>query len=176
MHSRVPAWVTGCPDGRVRARQVHPQTRPAGSSPLWGHVLTHAPQQSITSSARAGGGGGIVMGGCERLVLILVLIKKRPPSRRSFLNPIKYLDQEAAIATEFFRLLRQPSSPNAPRPVAKSGSAAGRGVVDGAIEVRRRLSPSSPLVLIVEGATPPGAVGLQQLKLAAHQLKSKRFA
>ena len=33
----------------------------------------------------------------------------------------------AAIAAVFFRFLRQPSRPNAPRPVAKSGRAAGSG-------------------------------------------------
>src|SRR6185437_11630976 len=35
---------------------------------------------------------------------------------------------QAAIAADAFRFLRQPSRPNAPRPVAKSGSAAGSGV------------------------------------------------
>jgi len=39
--------------------------------------------------------------------------------------------QAAAIAAAFFRFLRQPSRPIAPRPVAKSGKAAGRGVAGG---------------------------------------------
>ena len=43
-------------------------------------------------------------------------------SRRSFRNSIKSFDQAAA-----FRFLRQPSRPSAPRPMAKSGSAPGRG-------------------------------------------------
>jgi hypothetical protein len=37
-------------------------------------------------------------------------------------------DQAAAIASASFRFLRQPSRPITPRPVAKSGRAAGRGV------------------------------------------------
>jgi len=37
-------------------------------------------------------------------------------------------DQVAASAAASFRFLRQPNKPNAPRPVAKSGSAAGSGV------------------------------------------------
>jgi hypothetical protein len=35
----------------------------------------------------------------------------------------------AALVAAFFRFLRQPSRPKPPRPVAKSGKAAGRGVV-----------------------------------------------
>ena len=34
----------------------------------------------------------------------------------------------ASAITAFFRFLRQPSRPNAPRPLANSGSAVGRGV------------------------------------------------
>ena len=36
------------------------------------------------------------------------------------------------MAAAFFRFLRQPSRPNAPRPEAKSGRAAGSGVAPGA--------------------------------------------
>ena len=46
---------------------------------------------------------------------------ERPP-RRAVSHSIKSFDQAAA-----FRFLRQPSRPSAPRPVAKSGSAPGRG-------------------------------------------------
>src|SRR5580704_1421546 len=38
------------------------------------------------------------------------------------------LYQAAATAAAFFRFLREPSRPTAPRPVAKSGKVAGRGV------------------------------------------------
>src|SRR5664280_926790 len=53
--------------------------------------------------------------------------KERPPARRSLRNPIRCFDQAAAAAA--FRFLRQPSIPNAPRPLTKSGRAAGNGVV-----------------------------------------------
>jgi hypothetical protein len=51
--------------------------------------------------------------------------KRKTASRRSLRNPIKCFDQAASAA---FRFLRQPSRPKAPRPVAKSGRAAGSGV------------------------------------------------
>jgi hypothetical protein len=38
---------------------------------------------------------------------------------------------QAAIVAAFFRFLLQPKKPNAPRPVAKSGRAAGTGVAEG---------------------------------------------
>ena len=50
--------------------------------------------------------------------------------RWSFRNPIRCLDQAAAIAVLFLRFLRQPSRPIAPRPVANSGNVAGSGVGD----------------------------------------------
>ena len=43
-------------------------------------------------------------------------------------NPIRRFDQAAAIAEVFFRFLRCASRPIIPRPPAKSGRAAGRGV------------------------------------------------
>ena len=49
---------------------------------------------------------------------------ERPPRGGHLRNPIRHFDQAAACA---FRFLRQPSRPNAPRPVAKRGSAVGRG-------------------------------------------------
>ena len=54
--------------------------------------------------------------------------KKDRQPRRSLQNSIGCFDQAAIAAA--FRFLRQPSKPNAPRPEAKSGSAAGRGVAD----------------------------------------------
>jgi hypothetical protein len=51
--------------------------------------------------------------------------KRRSASPRSLRNPIRCFGQAAACA---FRFLRQPSKPNAPRPVAKSESAPGSGV------------------------------------------------
>jgi hypothetical protein len=54
--------------------------------------------------------------------------KRKTPLRRSLRNPIRCLDQAAASAVAFLRFLRRESRPNAPRPVAKSGSAAGSGV------------------------------------------------
>ena len=45
--------------------------------------------------------------------------------RRSLQNPTR-VDHAASAAAFFF--LRQPNNPNAPNPVAKSGSAAGSGV------------------------------------------------
>ena len=54
-----------------------------------------------------------------------------PKSNRNF-------DQAAARAAAFFRFLRQPNKPNAPRPVANSGRAAGRRAALG--EVRLNMS------------------------------------
>jgi len=51
---------------------------------------------------------------------------ERPPARRPFRNLIRCFDQAATKAAVFFRFLRHPSRPNAPRPVAKSGRAAER--------------------------------------------------
>ena len=56
----------------------------------------------------------------------LICTTERPPR-----NLISYFYQAAGAAAAFFRFLRQPSRPNAPRPVAKSGSAAGSGVASG---------------------------------------------
>src|SRR5580700_7921004 len=55
----------------------------------------------------------------------------------------------AAIAAAFFRFLRQPNKPIAPRPVAKSGRDAGSGVVATDQE------PSEVLVIVPVEA-PPG--------------------
>jgi hypothetical protein len=52
--------------------------------------------------------------------------KERPPRAAvSLRNPISLFCQADA-----FRFLRQPNKPNAPRPLAKSGRAAGSGVVE----------------------------------------------
>ena len=56
---------------------------------------------------------------------------ERPPTRRSLRNSIWRFDQTAA-----FRFLRQPIRPNAPKPVANSGSAAGSGASDTAVMTR----------------------------------------
>ncbi len=58
-------------------------------------------------------------------------IQKDRQLRRSPRKPVSggFFDQAASAAA--FRFLRQPSRPIAPRPVAKSGSAAGNGVADG---------------------------------------------
>jgi hypothetical protein len=57
---------------------------------------------------------------------------RKTASRRSL--EIQYqsglLIQRAVVAAALFRFLRQPSRPNAPRPVTKSGRAAGSGVAD----------------------------------------------
>ena len=53
--------------------------------------------------------------------------KGEAAGRRPLRNPIRCFDQVLATAAAF-RFLRQPSRPNAPRPLAKSGSAAGTGV------------------------------------------------
>jgi len=58
--------------------------------------------------------------------------KKDRLVRRTLRNPIGCVDQTAASAAAFFRFLRQPSRPNAPRPVANKGTDAGRGVAPGA--------------------------------------------
>ena len=55
---------------------------------------------------------------------------RKTASRRSLRKPIRCLDQAAAITPAFLRFLRQPSRPIAPIPVAKSGRAAGSGVMD----------------------------------------------
>ena len=53
--------------------------------------------------------------------------QKRPP--RGGLSEIRIMRfDQAATAATFFRFLRQPSRPSTPRPVVKSGRAAGRGV------------------------------------------------
>jgi hypothetical protein len=54
-------------------------------------------------------------------------------------------DQAAAIAAASFRFLRQPSRPIAPRPAAKSGRAAGSGVVNE--ESKLRLPESEKLYI-----------------------------
>jgi len=59
---------------------------------------------------------------------IMLSTHRKTASRRPLRNPIRCFDQAAARAAEFFRFLRQPSRPNAPRPVAKRGRAAGSGV------------------------------------------------
>ena len=53
---------------------------------------------------------------------------KRPPLAAASLKSDVCFDQAAPIAAAFFRFLRQPNKPNALRPVAKSGRAAGTGV------------------------------------------------
>jgi hypothetical protein len=53
------------------------------------------------------------------------MANRKTASRRSLRNPIRCFNQTARVAA--FRFLRQPRRPNAPRPVAKSGSAAGNG-------------------------------------------------
>src|SRR5580692_316394 len=54
---------------------------------------------------------------------------RKTASRRSVRNRIRCFVQAAAKVVAVFRLLRQPNKPNAPRPEAKSGKAAGSGVV-----------------------------------------------
>ena len=51
--------------------------------------------------------------------------RRKTASRRSIFE-LKFVNDQAASAA--FRFLRQPNRPNAPRPEAKSGSAAGTGV------------------------------------------------
>ena len=63
-----------------------------------------------------------------RFVPIADIVNRKTAWRRSFQNSIWCFDQAASAAALFF--LRQPSSPKPPRPVAKSGSAAGSGVAD----------------------------------------------
>jgi hypothetical protein len=57
---------------------------------------------------------------------------KRKTASRGGLSEVRsgVFDQAAASAEAFFRFLRQPNRPNAPRPLAKSGRAAGSGVAD----------------------------------------------
>ena len=57
---------------------------------------------------------------------------RKSASRRSLLSPVCCFGHAASAAAFFF--LRQPSRANAPTPVAKSGSAAGSGVVASARE------------------------------------------
>jgi hypothetical protein len=55
---------------------------------------------------------------------------KKPPGVSAFRPRVSrpLATNETQAATEAFRFLRQPSRPNAPKPVAKSGSAAGNGI------------------------------------------------
>ena len=53
--------------------------------------------------------------------------EERPPTAAVSPNQIMYFDY--AVRAAAIRFLRQPSRPNAPRPEAKSGRVAGRGVV-----------------------------------------------
>ena len=70
--------------------------------------------------------------------------------RKSRLAAPLRLDQAAVIAAPL-RFLRQPNKPNAPRPVAKSGRAAGSGVEESGLGVRSvvrvRLTVPSPKVI-----------------------------
>ncbi len=54
---------------------------------------------------------------------------KKPPS----FSPEGFPATNQIAQTYCFRFLRQPSRPNAPRPDANSGRAAGTGVADGPI-------------------------------------------
>src|ERR1019366_9996834 len=65
---------------------------------------------------------------------------RKTASRRSLRNRIRCFDQAASA----FRFLRQPSRPNAPRPEAKSGRAAGRGVAPTALLVVIAARKASP--------------------------------
>ena len=65
---------------------------------------------------------------------------ERPPHRGLSENSIKRFDQAVAA----FFILRHPSRPSAPRPVAKSGSAAGSGVGLGLISPNRPATPNGP--------------------------------
>src|SRR5262245_59017675 len=56
-------------------------------------------------------------------------------------------------AAAFFRFLRQPSSPNAPRPVAKSGSAASSGRAKKTGHSLGKASSLSPGIAIVNRTT-----------------------
>ena len=78
--------------------------------------------------------------------------KRKTASRRSLRNPIRCFDQAATIAAAF-RFLRQPSRPNAPRPVAKSGRAAGSGVVP--------LLPPPLILLKAKPITPVGVPAVE---------------
>ena len=67
------------------------------------------------------------------------------------------LDQ-AAIAAALLRFLRQPSRPIAPRPVAKSGRAAGSGVAAGLKNVETvERSPELSYISIIGGSIKSGA-------------------
>lgn len=61
--------------------------------------------------------------------VVLAVCKGKTASRVAVSrNPARCFDQAAAAAATFFRLLRQPIRPIAPRPAAKSGNVPGRGV------------------------------------------------
>src|SRR5664279_3341569 len=60
--------------------------------------------------------------------------KKRPPTAAVLPKSDQvFLDQAAARTADAFRFLRRASQPITPRPVAKSGSAAGNGVADAVV-------------------------------------------
>ena len=80
-----------------------------------GHMQTHALQHAVKQKDRL--------------------------ARRSLRNLIRCFGQAASAVAAFF-FLRQPSKPNAPRPVAKSGRAAGSGV--DVIGVNVKSVPSTP--------------------------------
>src|ERR1700733_15923745 len=79
---------------------------------------------------------------------------RKTASRRSLRNPIRCFDQAGSAAAFFF--LRQPSRPNAPRPLAKRGKAAGKGVV-----VAAKLAVPLPVSVypsvVTENQTSPAA-------------------
>jgi len=74
-----------------------------------------------------------------------VVQTERPPVRRSRRNPIRCFGQAAASAAAFC-FLRRVSSAITPRPPAKSGSAAGSGVVVASLELTL-ISMVSPNIL-----------------------------
>jgi hypothetical protein len=71
--------------------------------------------------------------------------KRKTASRRSLRNAITYIDQATSLA---FRILRQPSRPKAPRPLAKSGNVAGKGVSRGGNTRSGASGPSAPAVSV----------------------------
>src|SRR5208283_102818 len=116
MHSRSPIWVINVILSGLRPCPLFIQSLPnrcIATSDVQGHNRTHALQHDRDK-------------------------KKDRQLRRSLRNPIRCFAQAASAAA--FRYLRQPSRPIAPRPVAKSGSAAGSGVCD-----HDDVSPKSPL-------------------------------
>jgi hypothetical protein len=82
-----------------------------------GHEQTHALQHFSKKFMVA-----------RRIFWIVRHKQKDRLSRRSLRNPIRCVDQATAITAAPFRFLRQRNRPSAPRPVAKSGRAAGSGV------------------------------------------------